>query len=139
MISLPPFATPPHRRDHAAPKLAAVLVAVWFALAPAAPAQGEHVNYEVGPVSPLAIATLQSGTATRTIVMVCNTSNDALEFYDTQPLRLIKAVPTGLSPVTVRWDPTSGSLQFVLGLCLQSNHTSYHQRLEPFSGSCRLL
>ncbi|MFT7536432.1 MAG: hypothetical protein ACI85K_002386 [Hyphomicrobiaceae bacterium] len=70
-------------------------------------AQGEFVNYEVGGVSPIAIQTFSVGAFSRTVLMACNTANDSLEFYDANSLTFLKRVPTGLSPVTVRWHEDS--------------------------------
>ena len=73
-------------------------------LASPAISQDSYVNYEVGAVSPLAIETFTFGAATRTVLMACNTANDALEFYDANTLTFLDSIPTGLAPVTVRWD-----------------------------------
>ena len=83
----------------------------WFAiLALALPmrAQGEFVNYEVGGVSPIATQTFSAGSVSRSVLMVCNTANDSLEFYDADSLTFIKRIPTGLAPVTVRWNASTG-------------------------------
>lgn len=75
-----------------------------------AAAQGKYVNYEVQPVHPVQVHTFSVGGAERDVVMVCNTANHSLEFYDTSPaLTLIDTIPTGQSPVTVRWDAMSGA------------------------------
>jgi len=77
-------------------------------LSTGARAQGEFVNYEAGGVSPIALQTFTVRGFSRTVLMACNTANDSLEFYDANTLTFLKRVPTGLSPVTVRWHAASG-------------------------------
>ncbi|MFK7740532.1 MAG: YncE family protein [Planctomycetota bacterium] len=67
-------------------------------------AQGEFVNYEVGGVRPIATTILTAGGFTREVLFVCNTADDALEIYDAATRAVLGRVPTGLAPVTVRYD-----------------------------------
>lgn len=81
--------------------------------APLTTPQGEFVNYEVGSVHPITLQKFTVGSTTETMAMVCNPGDHSLEFYRTDSggtgqMALIKSVPTGLSPVTVRFDPVDG-------------------------------
>jgi len=81
------------------------------ALSAAALPQRPFVNYEVGPVHPVTAHTFQAGSASRDVLLGCNTPNNALEFYDTAGgMSLISSIPTGLAPVTVRWDAVTGAV-----------------------------
>ena len=89
---------------HAPLSLLAASVGTAAIFATPAVSQGAYVNYEVGAVTPIALQTFVFGAFTRDVLMVCNTANDQLEFYDANGMVFLDAIPTGLAPVTVRWN-----------------------------------
>ncbi|MCA8948131.1 MAG: hypothetical protein KDE27_01435 [Planctomycetes bacterium] len=75
-------------------------------IAAALPAQGKFVNFEDPQVKPIAVASV----GTNDYVLACNTPDNSVEVYLAEwdlddP---IARVPVGLSPVSVKWDPTTG-------------------------------
>ena len=90
-----------------APRLAAILALLCYPSA--ALPQADFLNYEVGQVAPLALATVSFGDEARELLLVCNTPNDCLEVYDAAPpFAFIDRIPTGIAPVTVRWNAAQG-------------------------------
>src|SRR5688572_6981749 len=84
-------------------------------LAPTASAQGKFVNFEDPLIAPITIADV--GNIAH--VVVCNAADNSLEIYDGnlvfdqgewQPPGAPQRVPVGISPVTVRWNPTNQKL-----------------------------
>ena len=69
-------------------------------------AQDEYVHFEPGQVQPITVARIVSGEASRRVLLVCNTPDDCVEIYDAEsPFAFLQRVPTGLTPVTVRYFP----------------------------------
>ena len=87
-------------------------VGVWgLAVLAEVHAQGEYVHFEPGQVQPIAVATLVDGGLTRDLLLVCNTPDDCVEIYDAAaPFAFVQRVPTGLTPVTVRFNAEQQAL-----------------------------
>ncbi len=73
-------------------------------------AQAEFVNFETPQTKPIAIASFGTGAAARDFVLACNTPDNALWIYEAAPPHaLVRRIPTGLGPGTVRYLPEVAS------------------------------
>lgn len=102
-----------------------------LALAGGLLAQGKFVNYEDPQVKPVAIA----ACGTHDYVLVCNTPDNSVEIYKAEwSLQApIARVGVGLSPVTVKWDPSTNC--FFTCNYLGDSVTRVSLEVVPASGS----
>ncbi len=86
----------------------ATLCAVPYGTLPTASPQGrgDFLNFEVSQVHPIAVMKVED----REFLFVCNTPNNSVEVYNTATNVFALSAKTGLRPVSLETDPTTGSL-----------------------------
>ncbi|MCR9243510.1 MAG: hypothetical protein NXI31_00655 [bacterium] len=92
-------------RSYSAVSIAGFVGVLWSA-SNALPAQGKFVNYEDPQVKPIAVAAVGAYD----YVLACNTPDNSVEIYlaEWSLAAPVARVRVGLSPVTVKWDASTG-------------------------------